>query len=918
MKSYRHNRNRKAAHCSLSVESFELRQLLSAVTSPIDGVGNNQTSVLWGSTGTELRRLAEAAYSDGVSSPSGADRLSAREVSNNIVAQIERISNDRNLTDFVWMWGQFIDHDMDLTDPVSPLEQFYVSVPAGDVWFDPNASGNVQIELNRSKYVEGEVSSDGKRQQINSITAFIDGSVVYGSDIHRANQLRTFSDGHLKTSDGNLLPYNEDGFDNAGGDSASLFLAGDVRANENIALTSMHTIWVREHNRLADELAAENPHWSDQTLYEQARALVAAEIQVITYNEFLPALLGSGAIAPYAGYDSSVNPGIANEFSTAAFRFGHSLLSPELQRLDEHGNWIPEGPISLSSAFFNPAALQQTGVEPLLRGAARQAAQELDVQIVDDVRNFLFGPPGAGGLDLASLNIQRGRDHGLADYNTTRAALGLGRVESFSQITSNPDVVYALEQTYGNVDNIDLWVGGLAEDHLPGSSMGATFTSILVNQFERLRDGDRFWYENVFSGEQLASLRQTKLSEVIQRNSHAVVLQSNVFFMPNTEIVELDFKASGLKKVTVRAVDGVIEVIDDVKHSVVFCRDANDIGGLILTGNDRIADRLLIDASVTSDMLPLGITFRGGSVGLDRLVVRGTMNADTITIDGQQISVNGLDILFQNVHELMVEACDGDDTVSVLHPCVNKIVVDGGSGDDVLLGGSSNEELYGGPGNDLLRGGDGDDLLNGGPGADQLYGGGGQDRLIGGAGFDLLVQDGDENSAEVMSRYAEFLDRFYNLRTMPNDYFNWGGRGERWFYSNIGWMFITPDGTIRQWDRKPGANGAVIAKVDPECHRNVAELCEHSTPFSDEDSVNSLTSLARDLDRDLELRFWGNYIYNWGGRKEKWIPGRNAWYFITKDGRLYRWDGSRDAEGTLVAELDVMFYSRPDLLHNAF
>ncbi|MCA9038589.1 MAG: peroxidase, partial [Planctomycetaceae bacterium] len=394
--------NRPESVLFSSIEAVEERQLLSAATSPIDGVGHNESSPWWGSTETELIRYASPAYEDGLSSPAGSNRPGARLVSNQIVAQAESILNDRQMSDFVWMWGQLIDHDIDLTDPAVPAEDFSIDVPAGDPWFDPLATGTVQIDLARSVSVEGEESSDGMRQQLNSITAWLDGSVVYGSSNERANALRSFDGGRLRTSEGNLLPYNDAGLPNAGGSSSSLFLAGDVRANENIALSSMHILWVREHNRLCEELSAADSSLTDQELYEKARSIVAAEIQVITYNEFLPALLGNHAIAPYAGYDSSVNPTIANEFSTAAYRFGHSLLSPSLQRIDAFGSSIPEGALPLASAFFNPPALLSTGIDVLFRGAAVQAAQELDVQIVDGVRNFLFGEPGQGGLDLAS------------------------------------------------------------------------------------------------------------------------------------------------------------------------------------------------------------------------------------------------------------------------------------------------------------------------------------------------------------------------------------------------------------------------------------------------------------------------------------------------------------------------------------
>src|SRR5262249_13022643 len=151
---------------------------------------------------------------------------------------------------------------------------------------------------------------------------------------------------------------------------------------------------------------------------------VIAEVQSITFNEFLPALLGAGVIPSYRGYNSNINPGISNEFSTAAFWLGHSLVAPDVEFLNPDGT-TKFSEISLAESFFNPNLVVQNGVDPILKYLATDNAQEIDNKIVPELQNFLFGPPGAGGFDLASLNIQRGRDHGLADYNTTRAAYGL-------------------------------------------------------------------------------------------------------------------------------------------------------------------------------------------------------------------------------------------------------------------------------------------------------------------------------------------------------------------------------------------------------------------------------------------------------------------------------------------------------------
>src|SRR5205807_697044 len=180
-----------------------------------------------------------------------------------------------------------------------------------------------------------------------------------------------------------------------------------------------------------------------------------------------------------------------NEFAAAAFRFGHILLGDDIGFLHNAGHDLaPEMP--LAQAFFNPSVVQSKGIDPLLKYLASDPSSEVDPKVVDAVRNFLFGAPGSGGLDLASLNIQRGRDHGLADYNTTRAAYGLPKVTDFTQITHNPDLQARLKQLYGTVNNIDLWVGVLAEDHVPGASVGPTLRAVVLDQFTRLRDGDRF------------------------------------------------------------------------------------------------------------------------------------------------------------------------------------------------------------------------------------------------------------------------------------------------------------------------------------------------------------------------------------------------------------------------------------------
>jgi len=496
----------------------------------VDGSDNNPLHPDWGVAGTELLRVAEPDYADGSSSPAGENRPNARVISNGCVAQTVNTPNSHRVSDLVWQWGQFIDHDITLVGTIDPIEPFDVEVPMGDPEFDPMATGDQVIPVERSFYRMVK----GVRQQVNELTAFIDGSQVYGSDETRALALRMLDGtGRMKTSEGNLLPYNTEGLENFDTNSPSLFLAGDIRANEQVALTSMHTVFVREHNRWAGLIRAEYPNMKEEKIYQCARALVAAEIQCITYNEFLPILLGPGALKRYIGYKPYVNAGIMNEFATAAYRVGHTLLSPELKRLDANMQPIPEGHLALADAFFNPTEYSGIGIEPYLRGQASQVAQEVDNQIVDGVRNFLFGPPGAGGFDLATLNIQRGRDHGVADYNQVRVAVGLPARTDFSEISSNLDTQAALASMYPSVDEIDLWVGGLAEDHVAGAMVGETIWTIIKMQFEALRDGDRFWYQAYLPRYLVEMVEERTLSTIIRDNTEiGDELQENVFVVP--------------------------------------------------------------------------------------------------------------------------------------------------------------------------------------------------------------------------------------------------------------------------------------------------------------------------------------------------------------------------------------------------
>ena len=495
-----------------------------------DGAGNNLLAPELGAAGSWMLNRCRPGFADGLSAPAGADLPNPRQISNAVFDQAGDRFGDSRLSDLWWAFGQLLDHDLTLTHD-SHDEFLGVPVPAGDRDFDPDSTGTVMLPLMRSQAASDE---RGLRRFANAISAYIDAGNVYGSDPERAAWLRSHVGGRLKTSAGELPPFNTltgeygspvdtaaPGMDGMRRPDQRLFVCGDVRANENSLLASLHTLWLREHNRLADSLARRHPAAADEDLYQHARRLVAAQLQHITYAEWLPAI--GIDLGPDPGYDPATDPGIANEFAAAAFRFGHSLVGSELWLVDAEGRPLPGGPLALRDVFFDPVAVvQRDGAGALLGGAARHRQQALDCKVVTDLRSFLFGRPGEGGLDLVALNIQRGRDRGLASFNDVRRDLGLPAYPSLGDLTDDGALVRNLERAYASIEDVDAWVGLLAERG-EGGQMGPTLTAILSEQFGRIRAGDRLYYtrDPGLTGAERDWVAAQSLAAVIARNSSA-------------------------------------------------------------------------------------------------------------------------------------------------------------------------------------------------------------------------------------------------------------------------------------------------------------------------------------------------------------------------------------------------------------
>ncbi|KAK8737060.1 hypothetical protein OTU49_004780, partial [Cherax quadricarinatus] len=435
-------------------------------------------------------------------------------------------------------------------------ECFPIHIPPNDPFFPPvNISSGQPFCMPLTRSMPGQLTL-GYREQMNQVTAFVDASHTYGSDKCEQTQLRLLKDGLLKGTTNPqrgkpLLPTDSENHE-CKAPSGRCFTGGDTRASEQPGLAALHTLLMREHNRVAHALKELNPHWSDEQLFQNARRIVTAVNQHVTYNEWIPRVLGWNAVNLYElnllpegyfeGYDPYCNPTVVNEIGIA-FRFGHSLLKPSFERMDSiFAKRDP--PVKLSNHFFNPDLLYQPGMlDEIIRGLTTVSMETLDQFITDEVTNHLFEDTKRpfSGLDLASLNVQRGRDHGLQPYNEYRALCNLTKARTFDDLHREiaAPVIERLKRTFAHVDDIDFFTGGLVETPLHGGLVGPTFGCILGIQFRNLRMCDRFWYENAdplvrFTDPQLTEIRKVTLAKLLCDNCDSVESeQRSAFDLPD-------------------------------------------------------------------------------------------------------------------------------------------------------------------------------------------------------------------------------------------------------------------------------------------------------------------------------------------------------------------------------------------------
>ncbi|XP_061657040.1 eosinophil peroxidase isoform X2 [Syngnathoides biaculeatus] len=554
-------------------------------------VCNNRQNPRLGASNTPFTRWLLAEYDDGISEPKGwqPDRRFnnfllplVRQVSNNILSTTDAgVVSDGEFSHMVTLFGQWNDHDLTFT-PFSPSIRSFsngincdescertepcipIPIPPGDPRLPtgpdsciPSFRSAPVCGTGFSAYNFGGVAN--RREQINALTAFIDMGQVYGSETNLALSLRDLnSDGLMRVNSEfndngrELLPFHplpvnmcatrRRVTNDSNAREVPCFIAGDVRVDENVALTTIHTLFLREHNRLARALKNLNPHWDSETLYQEARKINGAYSQVFVIRDYLPHIVGDDAmrrlLGPYPGYNPDVDPRISNVFATAAYRFAHLAIQPMLSRLGPDYREDSQFPsVPLFKAFFTPWRLIfEGGIDSLLRGLVGRPAKlnTQDHMMVNALRERLFEFVQHLALDLGSLNMQRGRDHGLPGYNAWRRFCNLSEPRNqaeLAQVLNNTDLARRLLQLYGTPANIDIWMGGVAEPFVPGGRVGPLFACIIATQFQRIRQGDRLWYENpgVFTARQRAALSLSSLSRVICDNTGITAIPRDPF-----------------------------------------------------------------------------------------------------------------------------------------------------------------------------------------------------------------------------------------------------------------------------------------------------------------------------------------------------------------------------------------------------
>ncbi|CAD5212414.1 unnamed protein product [Bursaphelenchus okinawaensis] len=502
----------------------------------MDGTCNNFNQPLKGAAFRPYTRLMTPEYDGGLSEPVSSLRVtrpSPREANRAILSTSKAVLT-QDFNSLLMQFGQFIVHDMAKTTLVPSAKcNVCQNIPGRCMAVfvtpqDPNPSfrRDVCIRVSRSSAICGSGRTK-PRQQLNENTGYIDASPIYGSSIEDMHKFRDGNTGFLKTQNFNgqkTLPFDTAQCRNRN-DCKAVFVAGDSRVNLFLGLTSFHLLLTKEHNRLAAMLQRINPHWSGDRLFQEARKIVGAEVQAIVYREYLPKVLGSAfasTVGQYRGYNPNIDSTIVNEFTAGAHRFGHGFIQEFYPRLDQFNRSIPQGGYNfVQGTLHSERFVFEGGADPILRGMMFTPLKRPQ-RLTPSITEQMFG-----STDLGTINIQRGRDHGLPPYMKFRKLCGLSSPTNFDGLSReilSENARNNLRRIYGSVDNVDFYVGAVLEDPVVRGLIGPTLSCVVGPQFARTRDGDRFYFENpgIFTRAQLAEIRRSSLSRIICDNSDTI------------------------------------------------------------------------------------------------------------------------------------------------------------------------------------------------------------------------------------------------------------------------------------------------------------------------------------------------------------------------------------------------------------
>ncbi|XP_075148301.1 peroxidase-like [Haematobia irritans] len=538
-----------------------------------DGSCNNLASPGSGMANTRYGRLLRPKYGDGQYSPtrseSGGPLPGARVLSLTVFG--EQTLPDDKFNVLTMQWTQFVGHDMgDLMQGSSdnccenPNNKYCYNIPLHVYGPITLGSGRTCQSFNRAVSdvdLSCPFNNLGYAEKMNRASSYLDLSFVYGNSLEASIKLRAYQGGLLKTVWNNnqeLLTTLNNENNECQSNVENCFNVGDMRNQFMPSGVVLHTLLVREHNRLANILAKMNPHYSDEKLFQEARKINIAQYQRITYYEMLPLLLGPSHTYEsrlaynvdheydYVNdYDERLTPVTYAENAVAAFRYLHTSIPGvlTLTEADYHRNQT----LRISNYFRRQDTfeLMRNGkaFDPMTRGLLMQLQKRVDTNLDKEIKHFLDRQPfDEFGTDLKSVDIQRGRDFGLPSYNDYREYCGLPRAFHWSDFSDHisPEKIELMQKFYKSPNDVDLNVAGALERHVAESEFGPTFQCLMTKQFLTTRRSDRFFFERNdvhtgFKPAQLAEIRKVTLASLICANTDLEYVQQGAFMHPSIE-----------------------------------------------------------------------------------------------------------------------------------------------------------------------------------------------------------------------------------------------------------------------------------------------------------------------------------------------------------------------------------------------